>query len=804
MASLTLLIPTLICLQFHLLSLAFADIDISSQISTDDNDVWRSPSGHFAFGFRSLNNNTDPNKNLFMLAIWYDMIPDKTVVWSAKTDNKLATAPTGSHVRITSAGLTLAGPKGDSIWTSNLEGIIVSVGSMLDTGNFVLLNQNSEKLWQSFENPTDTLLPNQSLQPEGTLTSRLTDTNYTSGRFQLYFKGGNVSLSPLGWPSPLKHNYYYVFNAAGAASRLVFNESGDIYVKTTNGTTIQPQGSQWNSSDLDPEVNYYRATLDFSGVFTQYYHPRNSTAQPGWKIMRYVPENICDAITDVIGSGSCGYNSYCSMENKRPTCTCPYGYSLVDPSNQFGGCQPNLTLACGADVQEPPEKLYEMHKAQGFNFPLGDYERIQPYSRQDCQQFCLQDCMCAMAISGGDTCWLKRFPLGNGRQLPISDQHFVYIKTRVIRNFYPGANMELPLSPDSKIEYKAKLFLLGPLIGSLVLNSILLATVALFFLMKPKVKRVPITSSSPLETNLHSFTYETLEKATWNFKEEIGRGSYGIVYKGQLEAGSCHLVAVKRLDRLAQEREKEFRTELSSIGRTCHKNLVRLIGFCDEGMNRILVYEFMSNGTLADILFGQSNPKWNVRVGFALGIARGLVYLHEECDTPIIHCDIKPQNILIDEYLNPKISDFGLAKLLLSDQSRTTTMIRGTRGYVAPEWFKNVAVTVKVDVYSFGVMLLEIICSRRSVLMMEPGEEEKALLTDWACDCFMEGKTDVLVENDEEALSDYVRLQKWIKIAIWCIHEQPEMRPTMGMVMQMLEGFVEVPNPPSPFLNNGD
>ncbi|XP_052725792.1 G-type lectin S-receptor-like serine/threonine-protein kinase LECRK3 [Vigna angularis] len=796
MASLTLLIPTLICLQFHFLSFAFAEVDVGSTISTDNNGVWRSPSGHFAFGFRPLNNNTDPNTKLFMVAIWYDMIPDKTVVWSLKTDNKLATAPAGSQFGITSAGLTLTGPKGDSMWTLNLSSV-VSVGSMLDTGNFILLTESSEKVWQSFEHPTDTLLPTQSLQPEGTLISRLTDTNYTTGRFQLYFKDGNVLLSPLAWPSLLPYDPYYMLDASGAASTLLFNESGNIYVNTTNGTIIQPQGSQWNISDLDPEVNYYRATLDFTGVFTQYYHPRNNTAQSGWRIMRYVPDNVCNAIGYQYGSGSCGYNSYCSMENQRPTCKCPYGYSLLDPGNQFGGCQPNFTLACGADVQTPPEELYEMHASQDFNFPQGDYERIQPYSRQECQQFCLQDCTCAMAILGGDTCWLKRFPLGNGRQVAVTDNHVVYIKTRVIRDFYTGANGEPSPPPDLKIEHKAKLFLLGPLIGSLVLNSILFATVALFILKKQKANKISKAARSPLETNLHSFTYENLKKATENFQEEIGRGSYGIVYKGQLEAGSCHVIAVKRLDRLVDEREKEFRTELSSIGRTCHKNLVRLIGFCDEGINRILVYEFMSNGSLADILFGKSKPRWNVRVGFALGIARGLVYLHEECEAPIIHCDIKPQNILIDEYFNPKISDFGLAKLLLSEQSRTTTMIRGTRGYVAPEWFKNVAVTVKVDVYSFGVMLLEIICSRRSVLMMEPGEEEKAVLSDWACDCFVEGRIDVLVENDEEALSDYVRLQKWVKIAIWCIHEEPQMRPTMGIVMQMLEGVVEVPNPPS-------
>nr|KYP32950.1 putative LRR receptor-like serine/threonine-protein kinase At5g45780 family [Cajanus cajan] len=713
--TLTLLIPTLIYL--HHLPLAFANVALNSSLSTNDKDAWRSPSGEFAFGFRQLNNDT----KLFMLAIWYPMIPEETVVWSAKAGDTLATAPTGSRVQITSQGLSLTTPQGDSLWTSNSD-VVVSEGAMLDTGNFVLLNGNSfDYVWESFQNPTDTLLPNQSLKLDANLNSRLTDTNYSSGRFQLYFQDGNVLLSPLAWPSQLRYNSYYVINASGAASSFDFDTSGDIHVKTQNGTRIQPQGPTWGNITLDPKGYYYRATLDVSGVFTQYSHPRNTSnsAQQGWTIMRYVPGNICNAIFNEYGSGSCGYNSYCSMQNQnqRPTCKCPYGYSLVDPSNEFGGCQPNVTLACGADVQKPPEELYEMHEARNFNFPLGDYEKIQPYTKEKCWQSCLHDCI------------------------------------------------------------------------------LLLATVVLFILLKQKMKRVVPGASTLLETNLHWFSYEALKEATWGFSEELGRGSCAIVYKGKLKAPSCNVVAVKRLDRLAQEREKEFRTELSSIGKTSHKNLVRLIGFCDEGMNRILVYEFMSNGTLADVLFGQSKPVWNLRVRFALGIARGLVYLHEECDTPIIHCDIKPQNILIDEHFNAKISDFGLSKLLLSDQSRTNTMIRGTRGYVAPEWFKNVAVTVKVDVYSFGVMLLEIICCRRSVLKMETEEEENAILTDWAYDCYLEGRIDAMVEDDDEALCDNGRLQKWVKIAICCINEQPELRPTMGMVMQMLEGFVEVPNP---------
>ncbi|KAL0010026.1 hypothetical protein SO802_005134 [Lithocarpus litseifolius] len=171
------------------------------------------------------------------------------------------------------------------------------------------------------------------------------------------------------------------------------------------------------------------------------------------------------------------------------------------------------------------------------------------------------------------------------------------------------------------------------------------------------------------------------------------------------------------------------------IVQTHHKNLVRLLGFCDEGLHRLLVYEFLSNGTLASLLLGDLKPSWNLRIQIVVGIARGLLYLHEECSTQIIHCDIKPQNILPNDYYSARISDFGLAKCLIMDQSKTLTNIRGTKGHVAPEWFRNLPITAKVEVYSFGVMLQEIICGRINVDMESTGEE-KAILTDWAYDCY--------------------------------------------------------------------
>jgi len=236
---------------------------------------------------------------------------------------------------------------------------------------------------------------------------------------------------------------------------------------------------------------------------------------------------------------------------------------------------------------------------------------------------------------------------------------------------------------------------------------------------------------------------------------------------------------------------------VSAIGRTNHRNLVQLLGFCNEEQHRLLVYEFMSNGSLASFLFGVSRPYWYQRIQIALETARGLFYLHEECSNQIIHCDIKPQNILLDDSFTARISDFGLAKLLKTDQTRTTTGIRGTKGYVAPEWFRNMPVTIKVDVYSFGILLLELICCRKS---FEAGakDEDQTILVDWAYDCYKDGKLELLVENDEEAKNDMKRVQKYVMIAIWCIQEDPSLRPTMKKVVQMMEGAVEVSVPPGP------
>ncbi|KAF7139004.1 hypothetical protein RHSIM_Rhsim07G0051200 [Rhododendron simsii] len=206
--------------------------------------------------------------------------------------------------------------------------------------------------------------------------------------------------------------------------------------------------------------------------------------------------------------------------------------------------------------------------------------------------------------------------------------------------------------------------------------------------------------------------------------------------------------SVKKLDKLVKEGEKEFKTEAIAIAKTHHKNLVRLIGFCDEGPHRLLVYEFMSNGTLASFVFGISRPDLNKRMQMAVGIARGLV-----------------------------ISDFGLAKLLMGDETRTQTATRRTKGYVAPEWFRSKPVMAKVNVYSYGVMLLKIICCRKNV-ELERENEEDMILTDVVYHYYKRKRLAILVENDGEARNNMKRVERLVMVAIWCIQEDPSLRPT--------------------------
>jgi len=302
------------------------------------------------------------------------------------------------------------------------------------------------------------------------------------------------------------------------------------------------------------------------------------------------------------------------------------------------------------------------------------------------------------------------------------------------------------------------------------------------------------------------YQFKELEVATAKFTHKLGQGGFGVVYKGILADGTE--VAVKRLegDSFGQG-QKEFRAEVATIGNIHHFNLVRLCGFCVEGSYRMLVYEFMEHGSLDRLLFkkilveeGEDGVSldWLNRLNIAICTARGLAYLHEECREKILHLDIKPQNILLDKNFVAKVADFGLAKLTNRDQSLVMTQMRGTPGYLAPEWLLLGAVTEKADVYSYGMVLLELISGRRNI--------ERALDIDrwfypaWASQKYCVGEimelVDIRLQSSGPSKDEVL---KFLQIAFWCIQEDETSRPPMGFVVKMLEGHIEVPEPPIDF-----
>ncbi|XP_050275851.1 G-type lectin S-receptor-like serine/threonine-protein kinase LECRK2 [Quercus robur] len=764
----------------------------SSLTAQEKGSYWASPFGDFAFGFQQIGNGG------YLLAIWFNKIPEKTIVWSANGDNLV---PTGSKVELTEGGqLVLSDPTGTGIWKSELGGLGVVHAAMLDTGNFVLTSQDGGYLWQSFDHPTDTMLPTQTMSMGSKLVAHYSERNNSNGRFQFALQiDGNLVLQTIEYPTDWSNTAYWLSETIGSGFRVVFNESGSIYLTARNGSLLTVISSNPSST----QDFYQRAIMEYDGVFTQYVYPKKSTNSTNagrwrmaWSSVSYIPDNICHLLED-IGSGACGFNSYCILEDDgKPNCRCPPGYTFINPDDIRKGCKQNF-LPQSCDEASSETDQFDLSEMESINWPQSgsDYARYGgDYITEDwCRKACLDDCFCAAAVFEDRKCLKKKIPLSNGRLDPNNNAASkVLIKTRKDNSTFkpPGADLK-------KKNHSTVILIVSVLLSSSMFLNLLFMLAAFLLVFRLKYWKPKALKTCPFMpgVNLQSYNYEELTKATNGFKEELGRGAFAKVYKGVLEYEDRKLVAVKRLNNMEREGDMEFKAEVSAIGRTNHRNLVQLLGFCNEGEHRLLVYEFMSNGSLASFLFGGSRPYWYQRIQIALETARGLFYLHEECSIQIIHCDIKPQNILLDDSFSARISDFGLAKLLKTDQTRTTTGIRGTKGYVAPEWFRNMPVTIKVDVYSFGILLLELICCRKS-FESEAENEDQMILADWAYDCYKDKKLDLLVENDEEATNDMKRVEKYVMIAIWCIQEDPSLRPTMKKVVQMMEGSIEVSVPP--------
>ena len=329
---------------------------------------------------------------------------------------------------------------------------------------------------------------------------------------------------------------------------------------------------------------------------------------------------------------------------------------------------------------------------------------------------------------------------------------------------------------------------------SVAATSITVFAVALAVYLIRKIKNADVIEAWELDIGPHRFSYQELKKATRGFrdKELIGFGGFGKVYKGTLRNSNTQ-VAVKRISHESKQGLQEFVSEIASIGRLRHRNLVQLLGWCRRRGDLLLVYDYMPNGSLDKYLFDKpkSTLSWEQRFRIIKGVASGLLYLHEEWEQTVIHRDIKAGNVLLDSELNGRLGDFGLAKLYEHGSNPSTTRVVGTLGYLAPELTRTGKPTTSSDVFAFGALLLEVVCGRRPV---EPKAlPEELILVDWVWERWREGAILDVVDPRLNGEYDEVEVVVLLKAGLMCSNNSPAVRPTIRQVVRYLEGEAALP-----------
>lgn len=730
----------------------------------------------FVLGFFSISGESN-----WYLGIRYASIPVPTYVWVANRETPIKNSSL-ARLEITQHGkLALLNQQDSVVWeTDNVKE--ASDVKLLEQGNLVLLDSDGVLIWQSFDFPTDTWLPGMNLTAQRWLSSWKSSTDPSPGKYSLRLNPPAYGEIALIYNA--NYTYWSTGNWTGNAFAGVPQMTIPYIYKFTFSQPFTPMASfGYSEVPIDPGVKppLTRFHVDHTGQLKQYTW---SVQTENWNMFWSQPENLCRVY------GLCGNMGFCNARSALSPCKCFSGFKPWDDASWnagdfSGGCLHESNGLCSESdgFKEVGTVSYDGAKVVSFTG-----------TRSTCEKECLVNCTC----------------IGLHYNERASLCKNLYGELLNLRNVSSDSTLDdqllLRVQGDSisRSHERKRFLLIGVSCGVVVI--FLLGILTLLVLRRRKLRRNEEEEAVFPVTNLKVFSYKELHAATKGFSEKLGHGGFGAVFQGELSDSS--LVAVKRLDRPGGG-EKEFRAEVCTIGNIQHINLVRLRGFCCENSHRLLVYDYMSKGPLSVYLRRDSQTlSWDLRFRIAMGVARGIAYLHEECRNCIIHCDIKPENILLDGDYSAKVSDFGLAKLLGRDFSRVLATMRGTWGYVAPEWISGLAITTKADVYSYGMTILELIGGRRNVEgppSTRGGDgkgraEEKWFFPPWAAQQIIEGNVAAVVDERLQGRYNASEAERVGLVGVWCIQDEESVRPTMGMVVKMLEGVVEVQVPPPPKL----
>ncbi|KAK1642534.1 hypothetical protein QYE76_060339 [Lolium multiflorum] len=775
----------LLCGCFLLLPLLShgADMPLGSSLTPGNSSPWLSPNSTFSLAFGP----SPASPSLSVASVSY---AGGVPIWSAGAG---AAVDSGGSLRLSSTGdLQLVNGSGAVLWSSNTANQGVTAAALQESGNLLLKNSSGGAVWQSFDHPTDTVVMSQ------TFSSGL---NLTSGDYLFTLDRGSGNLT-LRWARRGAATITYFnrgYNASFTANRTLSSPALTMQtngiVSITDGTLATPVVVAYSSNYGESGDMMRFVRLDADGNFRAYSAARGSgTAAEQWSAVA----DQCQVF------GYCGNMGVCGYNGTAPVCGCPsQNFQPSNPANPREGCTRKVDLAsCPGN-----STMLELDNTQFLTYtPEINTEQFF-VGITACRLNCLSgtSCVASTALADGSgLCFLKVSTFVSAYQsASLPSTSFVKVCFPGVPNPPVGGAGSSSSSRNSGLRsWVVVLVVLG------VVSGLVLAEWVLWWVLcrnSPKYGAasaqyalLEYASGAPVQ-----FSYRELQRSTKGFKEKLGAGGFGAVYRGVL--ANRTVVAVKQLEGIEQG-EKQFRMEVATISSTHHLNLVRLIGFCSEGRHRLLVYEFMKNGSLDSFLFshgGDANASkptmpWSTRFAVAVGTARGITYLHEECRDCIVHCDIKPENILLDEHHNAKVSDFGLAKLInpKDHRHRTLTSVRGTRGYLAPEWLANLPITVKSDVYSYGMVLLETIGGRRNFDIADDTDRKKFSV--WAYEEYERGNVAGIIDRRLAGDADMAQVERALQVSFWCIQEQPSQRPTMGKVVQMLEGVMELERPPPP------
>jgi Protein kinase domain/D-mannose binding lectin/PAN-like domain len=677
------------------------------------------------------------------------------VVWAANTDN-LITELQFSEVSLSQNGTLVLTQSQSLIWSSNAQQTKPNSTKLvlLDTGNLVLQVQSnlSKVIWQSFDYPTNTWLPGARLG-FGTINGDNIGLSLTSSKTS-------------SDPSPGVYSFE-IYQTSGIWGFIVTQTENSTQYFGTFPTwiSIQQHDNLVTFNDTNGELTYIR--LDSYGIVFIFRSKNNEYywLTTGRSCLLYGVQ------------GFCGPFGMCLSEGPDYSCKCPYGFhpassDVYSSVNFSAGCTRNVSLSCNSIYARSNDTFTLINNL--YKLP-DNSQYLGVKSEEECESACQSNCSCTAYASGsGCNLWYGDLMNAIVRDDELSGE-FIYIR--------------MGLS-DAEAKKNHYIKFVTPIGGGLV------AVLFVFLILLWRFKRVHNVES--LNSNDHiikAFSYYQIKRATKNFSTKLGQGGFGIVFKGLLLDSTN--VAVKKL-KIAGQEEKQFRTEVQTIGLIQHANILGLLGFCAEGTDRLLVYEYMSNGSLDSHIFSRSSNilSWQARYEIALGTAKGLAYLHEECRDCIIHCDIKPENVLLDKDFSPKIADFGMAKLIGREYSRVLTTTRGTVGYLAPEWILGQPITQKADVYSFGMLLLEVISGKKNSERLSNTKYPYFPL--YATVKINEGQVLCLLDERLAGNVNVIELIRACKVAGWCIQDSEASRPSMGKVVLMLQGIISVGIPPIP------